>query len=97
LLFLYSKVSDHSATLVVLELLHETKSAYKRIVWSYKEANFELLNTLIIDFNWNILLEAESTHEACSLFTSKFLEFIGKCIKNKTEITIRQNDKPWFN
>jgi hypothetical protein len=34
--------------------------------------------------------------ENCQAFTNKFIEILKKCVPQK-EVTIRQNDKVWFN
>lgn len=90
------EISDHSATVAVIELPQKISCALTRNVWIYKDANFILFNNLIRDYPWNVVLTAASTlDESCELFTSKFLEFAKSSIPIK-QVTIRKNDKPWF-
>ena len=49
---------------------------------------------MISSYDWSILLEG-SLNEACINFTKIFLEFVKICIPFKT-VTVRPNDKPWF-
>ena len=49
---------------------------------------------MISSHDWNFI-NSLSVDSACEKFTSKLSEFCHACIPNK-EITIRRNDKPWF-
>ena len=47
--------------------------------------------------DWNALLsELEDVDEMCEVFTSTFLQIARECIPTK-QVTIRSNDKTWFN
>ena len=92
------KYSDHEATIVYLKVLLKSTSTYKRLVWDYRNADFETCNECISSFNWNSIISAEnSMDENCQTFTNKFIEIIKKnCVPQK-EGPIRLNDKIWFN
>lgn len=60
----------------------------------YKKANIALLKQLLSNYDWNCLIEG-SLNEACIKFTTIFLDFVKQCIPSKN-VTVRPNDKPWF-
>ena len=87
-------ISDHKATFIYIPFTSICSLAYKRKVWFYKRANFESLNKMISRQDWN-LINSLSVDEACDIFTTKIIDFCHACIPSK-ELTIRPNDKPWF-
>ena len=75
---------------------YNIKRAYKRKIWDYKNADFDKLNLLIAESNWSFLIsEANNVSEAAENFTAHFLSCVRECVPEKN-ITIRPNDKPWF-
>jgi hypothetical protein len=63
----------------------------------YTHADFINLNSEIRLFDWEgFLLSSENIDEISIKFTNKFIEFVKMYIPVKI-ITIRPNDKPWFN
>ena len=48
-------------------------------VWFYKNANFELLNNKILQFDWTCLIQG-SVNDASTLFNNIFIEFVKVCI-----------------
>ena len=91
-----NQIIDHSATVVVVRAPEKMNKTYKRDVWIYKHADYDSMNNLIKNFQWKDSLCNKPVDEACNLFTLKFLEFAETCIPKK-QITVRKNDKPWFN
>ena len=87
-------ISDHCATYVYLPLEYPVHGTFTRNVWMYKNANFELFNKKLSEFDWACLHHG-SVNEASSLFTNIFIEFAKLCIPSKT-IVVRENDKPWY-
>ena len=87
-------ISDHCATYVYLPFEYPVHGTFTRNVWMYKNANFELFNKKLSDFDWSCLHQG-SVNEASSLFTNIFIEFAKLCIPNKT-IVVREDDKPWY-
>ena len=82
-----------------LLLLYEFRTIYKyqREVWLYKHADFINLNSEIRLFDWEgFLLSSENIDEMSIKFTNKFIEFVKMFVPVKI-ITMRPNDKPWFN
>ena len=90
-------ISDHQATKACIKIPHEIKSCYKRTVWLYKHADFNSINTEIEMFDWVNYFDQfyNNVDIMCESFTNQVLSIFKKYIPNK-EITIRPNDKPWF-
>ena len=89
-------ISDHRATYVSLKIPFEISTCYWREVWNYKNADYHLLNDLIEDYDWNLIInDTVSVDEAAKNFTGIFIDFCRKCIPCK-KVLIRPNDKPWF-
>ena len=61
----------------------------------YNQADFNALNTTIRNFDWSCLLHG-SVHEASYLFNDTFLEMVKTFIPSN-KITVRPDDKPWYN
>ena len=64
-------ISDHCATYVYLPFEYPVHGTFTRNVWMYKNANFELFNKKLSDFDWSCLHQC-SVNEASSLFTNIF-------------------------
>ena len=70
-------ISDHSATYISFISNVNYKRAYRRKVWIYKNADFNKLNSLIQNCNWeNIIKGAGTLESATENFTAKFLSYI---------------------
>jgi hypothetical protein len=70
--------------------------SYQRTVWDYKLADFQLMKQKITAENWEILIQNErDMNIACTNFMKAFLDISELCIP-KREVTIRSNDKIWF-
>ena len=89
-----SDISDHKSTYVHIKFPSNISATLKRTVWLYKRADYDKLNTLIANENWDFI-ELETINNATSNFTQKLLDLIKTCIPSK-EVTIRKNDKPWY-
>lgn len=46
------KYSDHEATIVYLKVPLKSINAHKRLVWDYRNADFETCYECISSFNW---------------------------------------------
>ena len=91
-----ARLSDHKATYISLKVDYDTRHAYKRKIWQYKDADTDKLNYLIETFDWKHLLENTNSVEIASdKFSTEYLKLVRECIPEKT-ITIRPKDKPWF-
>ena len=92
------EVSDHDAPVAFIECpVSSSQRSYKREIWYYDQIDKEKFNQRLLDTNWNnILSEDQSVDELCEIFTTTFLNFARECIPTKL-VTVRNNDKPWFN
>ena len=62
-----------------------------------QEGDFEKFNEDINTADWNLLLsEPNNVNEACEIFTNTYLNMATNNIPTRV-VTIRPNDKPWFN
>ncbi|KAJ8313900.1 hypothetical protein KUTeg_008461 [Tegillarca granosa] len=89
-------VSDHTATSVYVSLHNGIPSAFKRTVWQYNKADFVKFNRLIKNTDWDKIITNKPVDQACDEFTDSFLSLAKLCIPRR-EVTIRPNDKVWFN
>ena len=90
-------ISDHNGVLVNININTNFKSAYKREIWDYRRGDFEKFNEDINTADWNLLLsEPNDVNEACEIFTNTYLNMATNNIPTRV-VTIRPNDKPWFN
>ena len=87
-------ISDHRATFLYVPFSYIRPNLYKRKVWFYKRADYETLNNMILNHDWSFIGN-NSVDDACKIFTYTLLNFLNLCIPNK-EVTIRPNDKPWY-
>ena len=93
-LFTPNDITDHSATYIVLPHDYSFSSANTRRVWFFKRTDFTQLEKSINLFNLECLSEGFEK-DCCTLFTSKFMEFVNQCIPHK-DVTIRPYSKPWY-
>ena len=91
-----SEISDHKATYVCLQIPFSLSQCYYRDVWNYKNANYNQLNDLIRQHDWDSdINETLTVDGCCQNFTRVFLQFCKTCIPCR-KVLIRPNDKPWF-
>lgn len=89
-------ISDHKATYVSIKTELSFGRPYYRSIWNYKNADFEQLNHKINQFNWDNIINHETTvDEACFNFTETYINLCKSCIPRK-KVLIRPTDKPWF-
>ena len=88
-------ISDHNATEVEIIVNSRNSTTFKREIWSYSKANFLSFNNEMLEKNWVEIL-GNDVETACDKFTEKYIEVARKHIPTKL-ITVRTNDKPWFN
>lgn len=89
--------SDHDATIIYIKIPLKTNKVYKRLVWNYRQADFQKCNELIEAFNWGTIINSRnSMNTNCNNFTEKYMGIVQECVPRK-EVTVRPNDKLWFN
>ena len=58
-------ISDHKCTYISIKTSVNYNKAYERKVWQYKNADFDKLNLLIKNTDWNtVILSAENIDQA---------------------------------
>ena len=67
---------------------------YKRRVWDYPKANFQLLRRDIRTIQWHELFAGKSVDAMTETFTTQFLELISRHIPSKI-INVDDKDAPW--
>ena len=67
-----NEISDHCATYVHIPFEYPLHDTFTRNVWIYKDANYELFNKKIYDFDWPCLHQG-TVNKASSLFTNILL------------------------
>ena len=88
--------SDHCTLDININLLSHNETNYKRIMWDFKNANFASYRESLNNINWFNIFQNKSPDENCELWTENILHIAKLFIPTKT-VTIRQNDKPWYN
>ena len=90
-------VSTNDHCTIGIELLFKMENAkpYQRLMWDFKNADFDKFRTLLSDDDLSLLIEANDVDEACGKITEKLLTIAKACIPNKVVI-VRPSDKPWF-
>ena len=87
-------LSDHHGCEADITVPFPINTSFKRDVWVYKRADYIIINTLIVEINWDALFDSSrDIDHACVLFTDAFLILFRQCIPLKT-VTIRPNYKP---
>ncbi|MCG8046320.1 MAG: reverse transcriptase domain-containing protein [Candidatus Thiodiazotropha endolucinida] len=87
-------ISDHSATYLTVPFEYPLSTSYKRTVWLYKKGNYELLSDKINTHEWNYLNYLE-VNDATKQFETDLTNFAKQTIPTQ-EITVRKDDKPWY-
>ena len=91
-----SEMSDHDAAIAFIETPEASPRSFKREVWLYDKTDIVKFSELLDNTDWSALLsDLDDVDEMCTTFTSTFLQIARECIPTK-EITVRENDKPWF-
>ena len=67
---------------------------YKRLMWDFAKADFQLFRTLIWNHDWTLTTSDIDTE--VFRFTTNLFSLAKDVIPNKL-VTIRQTDKPWYN
>ncbi|XP_063408362.1 uncharacterized protein LOC134691483 [Mytilus trossulus] len=92
-----SNISDHNAAVIFLECPSSMSRTFKREVWIYDKMDKDNFLKIMNETDWHAILpDDKDVNELCEIFTVTFLNIAGECIPTK-QVTIRKNDKPWFN
>ena len=88
--------SDHCVVAVFCCLELKKEKSYKRTMWNFNPASFELFRNAISLFEWGDVFHENDMDKCCDLWTSTILRIAKENITNKS-VTVRPNDKPWYN
>jgi len=90
-------VNDHCNISASIVFEKNKQSAYKRLMWDYKNADFKKFRSELSKFDWDTCVHlSNDIDESARLFTESFLSIAKRIVPNKT-VTVRPNDKPWYN
>ncbi len=89
-------ISDHHGTFIHLNFDIQSPVIYKRKVWYYNRADFNRLNELILATDWSFISNDSHIDIVCEQFHTKLRELLHTCIPNNL-VTVRPNDRPWYN
>ena len=90
-------IGDHDASIVAIECPRFVSWSFKREIWLYDKTDCVKFSEKLDQIDWDSLLSnLEDVDSMCEVFTATFLRVARECIPTKS-LTIRNNDKPWFN
>ena len=78
--------SDHLCVFCELDLsAHHNinNSTTRRRIWRYDQVDFENLNSILVNTDWDQVLPTDDVNEAFSTWTSKFFEIVTQFIPSK--------------
>jgi hypothetical protein len=87
--------NDHCTVAACLNFKVKNEPAYERIIWQYKNANFDMFRTELQNFNFDECFQTNDVNDAAKRWTESFLNVARTQIPNKV-VTIRPNDSPWY-
>ena len=87
--------SHHKVIYVKLNLKASLPPLYKRRVWDYNEANYNLIKETLSNTNWEAIFENSTPDKAVKDFTNIILSTMSQFIPSKI-ITINERDTPWL-
>ncbi|XP_075157493.1 uncharacterized protein LOC142230751 [Haematobia irritans] len=83
--------------IIILTYDFKNKTATETIRYrDYKSTNYNLLQNLICDTNWNSVYEYESIDEQISFLESNINRLFDLCVPLRHKI-VKHNHQPWFN
>ena len=94
--FLESQVRYHCPVICILKFNKCLPKSYKRRVWNYDKADFNLFRNLLSNVDWNCIIDENDIDKSVEKFTSVHIQTAEKSIPNKIA-TIRPNEYPWIN
>ena len=91
-------VSSNDHCTVGMDLLFriDKKKAYSRLMWDFKNSDFNGYRTALSNLDFNACFINDDVDKACNMISSLILKVAKETLLNKM-VTVRPNDKPWFN
>ena len=86
---------DHSILSTVLNFKIKRDLAYDRLIWSYKNADFDNFRDLLSNADWDSCFEIDDVETANRRWCETFLSIARICIPNRV-VKVRPSDSPWY-
>ena len=87
---------DHNVISVKCLFRIKRQPTYQRTMWRFNLTNFDLFRLNLADNNWKNIFACTDVNSICNQFTTQLMHIAKASILNK-DVTVRPNDKPWFN
>ena len=88
--------SDHQGIFLSFRYFNKIKLLFpSRLVWCYKNADFDLAFELLDQVEWNVLLPDDDVNAYWDIWHKKFMEVMDKGIPKKR--LSRRSRLPWIN
>ena len=85
--------SDHKPIYACLDYIRHSLPVYTRLLWDFKNSNFEDFRLKLEEFNWeNLLSNTCSLDECIHLFTKTLIDTAKSYINNKTVYIRNRNE-----
>lgn len=94
--FVENPIRYHCPIICVLKFTKPLHKCYKRRIWNYDKADFNLFRGLLSNADWSCIVNERDINKAVELFNNMLIQMAEKSIPNKIA-TIRQNEYPWIN
>ena len=88
--------SDHCVLSITLNIKFQHPIAYVRLMWDFKNGNYDSYRKELRDTNWDTCLNLDDFDSIVNAWSDTILAIAKKHIPYKL-VTIRPKDKPWFN
>ncbi len=89
--------NDHCTIGMHLKFNMSKSSSYKRLMWDYNRADFDGLQDYLQGIDWSETLgDYDDIDYTASAWSTTILDIAKRFIPNRM-VTVRHNDKPWYN
>ena len=68
---------------------------YKRLIWDYRNANVEAINSAIESFNWENAFDGKDIHTQVAFLNETLLNIFSNFIPKRIK-TFKGSDPPWM-
>lgn len=92
--FLNNEVRYHCPILAVFTFPKTHNTSFKRLIWKYKDGDYDSLNNKIANTDWNSFKNSNIDTYASNI-TNHIMKLSKECIPNKV-INVRNSDPPWM-
>ena len=88
--------NDHATIGLDLLFRAKKKKAYQRVMWNFKDANFDSFRARLKLADFSFCDQVTDIDDACYKWSDTFMKIAKETIPWKN-VTVRPNDKPWYN